>query len=633
MNPSRYLLAYQTPALRGTHVLNRARAAGWRYSVGWLVLAAALLLFGAGCSAESKPSSGADRGDATVVLTDVTDEAGLGGFLHENGATGKKLFPEMMGSGGGFIDYDGDGWLDVILLSGGTFDEQSAGPGDAVWPADAANAASAARASDERRGIWLYRNEGDGTFSDQTEAAGLAGVRAYSLGVAAADYDNDGDEDFVVTNLGEDMLFRNDDGVFTEVGSAAGIGDRWAWGSSPIFFDADGDGRLDLFVGNYVEWTLETDKWCPEGSLAKVYCIPADYDGIASRYYHNNGDGTFTDRTEEAGFITGAREVREKALGVAELDYNDDGRSDLYVATDGEGNLLYENNGDGTFTERGVLSGVTFSDHGEARAGMGVDAGVVDSTGRVSMFVGNFSEEPISVYRHLGGGLFEDRTAPSRLSQASYITLTFGLFLFDVDLDGDLDLFVANGHVYPDRLGEQDKITLEQQAQLYVNHGDGTFVEVLQEDGVLSRRLIARGAAYADYDRDGDLDVLVTENAGPAHLWRNDTDGGNFLRVTLEGRESNLDAIGSRLIAVMDGHRMERRIRTGSSYLSQSEKAAVFGLGAAESVDSLIVHWPNGSVDRFADVKGNQELRIVENSGRFEQVPMHGIQQRSLAGR
>lgn len=590
--------------------IDSGRCPRWVRELGLATALLSLAALVASCSAESKPTSANDQGGPDIVFTDVTEEAGLGNFLHDNGARGRKLFPEMMGSGGGFIDYDGDGWPDIILLGGGTFD----GSERSDWQA-----------------IRLYRNEGDGTFTDRTEEAGLADVRAYTIGFAAADYDNDGDEDFVVTNLGPDMLFRNDGGVFTEVGEFAGVSSYDEWGSSPLFFDADRDGHLDLFIGNYTKWSLQTDKWCPAGSAVKMYCIPADYDGTASRFYRNNGDGTFTERTEEAGFITGPREVREKALAVVEIDFNEDGWPDLYVATDGEGNLLYQNNGDGTFTERGVLSGVMFGEHGEARAGMGVDAGVVDSSRQISLFVGNFSEEPISVYRHLGGGLFSDRTAASRLANPSYLTLTFGLFLFDVDLDGDLDILAANGHVYPDRLDSQDKITLRQPTQLYLNRGDGTFDEYRREDGVLSKRLIARGAAYADFDRDGDLDVLLTENAGPAHLWRNDTEGGNFLRVKLEGRESNRDGLGSRVWVEWNGYRIERRVRTGSSYLSQLEKAAVFGLGEAERVDSLVVTWPGGKTHRFADVEANQEIRIEEDRGVLEQVPMSGVRETNLA--
>ena len=578
----------------------------------------------ASCTAESKtlPEHESAEAAAAVRFTDVTAAAGLGAFRHENGAVGRKWYPEMMGSGGGFVDYDGDGWLDVILLGGGSWDPDS---------------------SRHPRAIWLYRNEGHGTFSDQTRAAGLENVKAYTLGFAAADYDNDGDEDLFVSNLGRDMLFRNDDGVFADVTDGSGVGRHEEWGSSPIFFDADRDGFVDLFVVNYVKWSEETDKWCPSGSPVKMYCIPADYEGIASRYYRNNGDGMFIDRTEDAGFITGERSVRDKALGVVELDYNKDGWPDLYVATDGEGNFLYENRGDGTFMERGVPSGTAFSEHGEARAGMGVATGVVDSTDEASILVGNFSEEPISVYKHLGDGLFQDRTAASKLSQPSFLTLTFGLILFDVDLDGDLDLLAANGHVYPDRLVDQDKITFRQPTQMFLNHGDGTFEEVQRDGSVLSNPMVGRAAAYGDYDRDGDLDVLLTENAGPAHLWRNELRDGtddnpseandradgsthagppHFLRVRLEGSVSNRDALGARVIAVVDGFRMHRLVATGSSYLSQSEKAAVFGLGKAERVDSLLIFWPSGRSHRLGAVEADQELTIVEEAGVVAAAPL-----------
>lgn len=578
------------------------------YSTIEICAALLLILVAVGCSAGAEHRNGADDAETAPAFTDVTEQAGLGEFRHENGADGRKWYPEMMGSGGGFFDYDGDGWLDIVLLGGGT------------W---------APRSDSATQSIRLYRNQGDGTFVDRTEAAGLLDVVAYTIGFAAADYDNDGDQDLIVTNIGRDMLFRNDGGRFTEVGVSAGIGSREEWGSSPIFFDADLDGDLDLFVGQYVRWTAETDKWCPEGSREKMYCIPADYEGIASRFYRNNGDGSFTDETEAAGFVTGPREIREKALGVVEIDFNEDGWPDLYVTTDGEGNLLYVNNQDGTFTERGALAGVMFGEHGEARAGMGVDAGVIDSTGMVSLLVGNFSEEPISVYRHLGGGLFVDRTAASKLAQPSYLTLTFGLVLFDVDLDGDLDLFISNGHVYPDRLVDQDKITFRQPPQLFLNAGDGTFTEVTRETAVFSDLLVGRGAAYGDYDRDGDLDLLLTENDGPARLLRNDLPGGNFLRVKVEGRSGNVDALGTRIVAVIDGYRMERRVRTGSSYLSQSELVATFGLGEATVVDSLIVYWPGGRIERFSALPRNQELHIVEGSGERPRVAV----QRRTPGR
>ena len=545
------------------------------------------------CSTEAtEPAATAsiDRNESRIAFTEVTAEAGLAAFRHVNGAVGNKWYPEMMGSGGGFFDYDGDGWLDILLMGGGYWDD---------------------RPRTGYHALWLYRNLGDGTFALTTEEAGLGEVDAYTIGFAAADYDNDGDQDFVLTNLNENKLFRNDGSVFTEVGVQAGLSDHDEWSSSALFFDADRDGWLDLYVGNYVPWSPETDKFCPPGGTVKLYCIPANYDGIPSRFYRNNGDGTFADQTEEAGFLP----ALGKSLGVVELDFDNDGWSDVAVANDGEGDLLYHNNGGGTFTEKGMRSGFAFSEHGEARAGMGIDAGIVDSSGQVVIFVGNFSEEMAGVYRHVGGSLFADHAAASRIGHASMLTLTFGLFLFDVDLDTDLDLFAANGHVYPDRLVDQDKITFRQRAQLYLNRGDGRFDEFVPEDAPLTQTMVARAAAYADYDRDGDLDILITENNGPVHLWRNDSDGGGFLRVRLASRGGNRDALGARVVATVGGLRMERRIRTGSSYLSQSEKAAVFGLGEAVRVDTLVVYWPSGQVDRFADVEGNQEIRIEEGVG------------------
>ncbi|MCH8960246.1 MAG: CRTAC1 family protein [Bacteroidetes bacterium] len=569
-----------------------------------LLLLAALAGGGLSCSPESTTTSAAqsvEHEGQTVVFTDVTEAAGLGAFRHENGAVGKKWYPEMMGSGGGFIDYDGDGWLDVLLMGGGHWN----GPADPGY-----------------RALWLYRNNGDGTFSDRTEEARLADVVAYTIGFAAADYDNDGDQDFVLMNLDENMLFRNEGGVFTEVGKQAGLSEHNEWGSSALFFDADRDGHLDLYAGNYVDWSPETDKFCPPGGVVKLYCIPANYDGIPSRYYRNNGDGTFADRTTEAGFLAGIEPARDKTLGVAEADVNNDGWPDLFVANDTERDQLYENNGDGAFTEKGIRSGIAFDQHGKPRAGMGIDVGVVDSSGQPSMFVGNFSDETVGVYRYTGGGLFMDRAQTSKIGHPSLSTLTFGLFLFDADLDTDLDLFVANGHVQTHIERMVEGVTFRQRAQLFLNQGNGLFDEVTPADGPFTQEMVARGAAYADYDQDGDLDILITENNGPAHLWRNDTAGGHFLRVRLEGRASNRDALGARVVVVVGDLKMERRIRTGSSYLSQSETVAVFGLGNALAVDTLVVTWPSGRVDRFADVDANQELRIIEGAGTFERVPI-----------
>ncbi len=530
-----------------------------------------------------------ESASTTLSFHDVTAEAGLSAFRHENGAYGTKWFPEAMGSGGGFVDYDGDGWLDILLVGGGT------------WP------------SGDRepvRALWLYRNNHDGTFTDVTVEAGLGDIQAYGFGVVAADYDNDGDEDFFFTTLYEDMLFRNDGGVFTEVGEIAGVSGGAVWSTSAIFFDADRDGSLDLYVGSYVEWSPETDLVCTIKGSIRSYCTPEHYTGIPSRFYRNNGDGTFSDRTDEAGFADGPG----KMLGVSEFDFNRDGWPDLVVASDTKQDLLYANNGDGTFTERGAVSGLAYDENGSARAGMGIDTGVVDTTGEETMFVGNFSKEMIGVYRHAADGLFIDRAAVSKIGRPSLLTLTFGLFLFDADLDGDLDLFAANGHVQPEIEETQEGVTYREPPHLFINDGNGIFVDLGKEAGAAFRQpLVARGAAYGDYDRDGDLDILITENGGPVHLWRNDLDeGARYLRVHLEGREGNRDALGAQMSAFVDGVRMERRVRTGSSFMSQSEKTVTFGSGHAERVDSLIVRWPSGRIDRFIDIPMSREYGLVE---------------------
>ncbi len=531
-----------------------------------------------------------DNGARLPVFTSVTESAGLGGFKHVNGAAGDKWYPEQMGSGGAFVDIDGDGWLDVVLLGGGR------------WEPDITARPQA---------VWVYRNNGDGSFSEATREVGLSDVDAYTIGLAAADYDNDGDLDLFITTLEGNMLFENVDGRFADVSHHAGIEGSGLWSSSALFFDADRDGDVDLYVANYVDWSPETDIFCPKGGSVKLYCHPAVYEGVQSRYYVNNGDGTFSDRTEAAGFMP----TLGKSLGVAELDFNYDGWPDLAVVNDGEGDLLFRNNQDGTFTDIGVSSGFAFSEHGEARAGMGVDAGVVDSTGAYVLFVGNFSQEMVGVYRHVSGESFVDQSALSRIGYPTLLSLTFGLFLFDVDLDSDLDLLIANGHVHPDRTGENDRITYRQPAQLFLNDGNGTFSEVDRNSGVLSEPLVGRGAAYGDYDKDGDLDVLITENDGAAHLWRNDTPGGAYLRIAVRGRQSNRDGIGTRIRAIRDGLRMERRVRTGSSYLSQSEMEVTFGLGAGMHVDSLIVDWPSGVQEIFADVEGNRTVLLIEGTG------------------
>ena len=562
----------------------------------YLLTVVSLMLFMlVGCES-STPENTSKTATPAYAFTEVTREAGLSEFRHETGAAGDRWFPESMGSGGGFFDYNKDGWQDVVLAGGGTWKKEVTG---------------------EAQAIYLYRNNKDGTFTDVTAETGLLHKDAYGIGVTAADYDNDGDPDLFVATLGENLLFRNESDAsgnvaFSEIGQEAGLSSDATWSSAALFFDADRDGFLDLYVGNYVDWSPENDLECMLEGQVRSYCTPELYNGVPSRYYRNRGDGTFSDDTKQAGFLP----APGKALGVAEYDINRDGWPDLFVASDTERDLLYVNNGDGTFSERGALSGMAYDENGKARAGMGIDVGIVDSSGEPTLFVGNFSKEMISTYRHTGNGLFLDRSAVSQIGRHSLITLTFGLFLFDVDLDGDLDLFAANGHVQPEIEGIQEGIGYAETPHLFINNGDGIFKDVVPEAGDLNQTMVARGAAYADYDKDGDLDILVTENGGPAHLFRNDMPVKRALRVHLEGRESNRDGMSTRLVAYRDGIVSERNVKTGSSYLSVSELAITFGWqdDAAKGLDSLVVFWPGGAIDRYRTGLDGGDILIVEGA-------------------
>ncbi|MYF64088.1 MAG: CRTAC1 family protein [Rhodothermaceae bacterium] len=527
------------------------------------------LFVSAGCGSEADeeaPEVGRRTGELGVTV--VTEESGVGRFLHETGAFGEKWFPETMGAGGGFLDYDSDGILDVLLVSGGFFS-----PGEQVSPP----------------ALQLYKGVGDGTFSEVTQESGLAGLKAYAFGVSVADYDNDTDADIFVTALYENFLLRNDGGVFSEVSAEAGLGGYREWSAAGVFMDANLDGWLDLYVGNYVDWTPEKDIYCTRVGDKKSYCTPEQYEGISGRFYVNLGDGTFEERSDDFRGLPG------KTLGAASLDYNRDGWPDLIVANDTQRDLLFENQRDGTFIEKGIISGIAVDETGRARAGMGLDVGVVDETGRETVFVGHFSGEMVGVYRHAGSGIFIERAAVSQIGRPSLPTLTFGLLLADFDLDGDLDLLTANGHITED-IGEvEEGITFRQRTQLYVNEGSGLFSEI-EPSGALAELMVARGAAWADYDMDGDPDVLISENGGPARLWRNDTQPGNSLTVKLTGSSSNRDGIGSRVRVKTDQGWQERYVRGGASYLSQNQQWPLFGLGLSAVADSLVVYWPDGTL-------------------------------------
>ncbi len=547
----------------------------------------AVVAFGAACAEPEAPLVQQEEGVA-ISFTDVTHGAGLGDFRHVTGAFGNVWFPETMGAGGGFLDYDGDGILDVMLVAGGVLRAEDEAP-----PA-----------------VRLFRGNGDGSFVETTHEAGLSALHAYAYGVASADYDNDGDPDVVVTTQKENLLLRNDDGIFVNTARKAGLADEALWSTAAVFLDADRDGWLDLYVGQYVDWTPESDIFCNRIEAKKSYCTPEAYAGVSGRFYHNNRDGTFTDRSDVGNFDN----APGKTLAALSLDYNRDSWPDLLVANDTQRDLLFVNQGDGTFEEAGMRSGIAFDERGRARAGMGIDAGVVDSTNETTVFIGHFSSEMVGVYRHKSNGFFVDRAATSRIGRASLPALTFGILLADVDLDTDLDLFAANGHITEDVEATGEGILYRQRPQLYLNVGGGLFTEILPNpDNALSQRMVARGAAWADYDRDGDVDILVTENGGRAYLFRNDLVARNFLQVRLIGSGSNRDAIGSRVIVWTDTRRMERYIRAGSSYLSQSQHDAHFGLGTAGAVDSMHIHWPSGNVTKRGVVHGNQVLEVYED--------------------
>jgi hypothetical protein len=529
-------------------------------------------------------------GSPGVVFKDVTAASGIT-FRHQSGAFGKKYLPETMGAGVVFLDFDGDGAQDLFFVN------------STRWPGRPEKAGLPA----------LYRNDGKGRFSDVTQAAGLA-VEMYGLGAAAADYDNDGRVDLYVTCLGPDRLFRNlGGGKFADVTAKAGASDP-GFGTSAMFFDYDKDGRLDLVVANYVAWSLEKDLFCTLDGKSKSYCTPESYKGQSLKLYRGLPGGTFEDATKKAGL----EDARAKSLGLALLDFDSDSWPDLFVANDTQPNRLYRNNGNGTFTDQGVAAGVAFGETGVARAGMGADAGDYSGSGRPSLVVGNFSNEMLGLYHNEGGGLFVDEAPSSTVGQASLLTLTFAAFFLDYDLDGRLDIFSVGGHVADDIQKVQPKVAYAQAPHLFRNLGGRRFEDMVARVGPdLPRPMVSRGAAYADVDGDGDLDLAVTANGGPAVLLRND--GGNrngWLRVRLVGTKSNKDGIGARVTATLPGGaRSWAVVKTGSSYCSQSELPLTFGLGSAKGVDSLEVAWPSGQVDKLGPQAGGRTLTLTEGGG------------------
>ena len=511
-------------------------------------------------------------------LADITAGAGIS-YRHNSGAFGAKYLPETMGPGCAFLDYDGDGWLDILIANG------------MDWPGQ----------KKQQSTPRLYRNNRDGTFTDVTRAAGLA-IEMYGMGVAVADYNNDGWPDILFTGVGQNRLFQNTGkGHFIDVTDKAGLGGRSAFSTSAMWFDFDRDGMLDLFVCNYVKWSPEHDVFCSVDGKHKSYCTPEAYRGSTCWLFRNRGNGTFEDVTAKSGIF----DASSKSLGVALIDYDRDGWPDMVVANDTQPNKLYRNARNGTFEEIAVRAGLAFSEDGKARAGMGIDVADFENSGVSGIAITNFDNEMMALYRGGSSGNYSDIALKAGVGQLSRSSLGFGCVFFDADLDGRIDLVAANGHIDATVRNIRSNVGYAQPPHMFLNEGGGTFRDVAREVGAeFAAPKVARGVACGDFDRDGDVDVLVTSNQGPAYLYRNDVANGNrSIRFRLVGTKSNRDAVGAVVrVFTPDGAQL-RVVKTGSSYLSQSELAVTFGIGRRESADRLVIEWPSGRTDEFKSLK------------------------------
>ena len=524
-----------------------------------------------------------------ITFRDITAQAGIH-FTHNNAAFGKKYLPETMGPGCAFIDYDNDGWPDILLVNGEN------------WPGHAGPQSTTK----------LYHNNHDGTFADVTQKAGLA-IPIFGLGVAVGDYDNDSYEDIFITALGQSHLFHNNrNGTFSDVTKSAGVWGANEFSTSAAWVDYDRDGKLDLVVANYVQWSIQGDLFCTLDGTHKSYCTPESYKGASARLWHNLGNGRFEDATEKAHFFDNT----SKTLGIAVLDYDGDGWPDVFLANDTQPNKLYLNKRDGTFEEKAVPAGIAFSEDGIARAGMGVDAGDYDHSGRPSLIISNFANQMVSLYHNEGNGLFVDEAPSSEVGRATLVTLGFGCFFFDYDNDGWPDILVADGHIEDQIEKVQKRVSYNEPPHVFRNLGGGKFVEVTQAlGGGFASPRVGRGAAYADINNDGALDVLMTTNGGRAYLFRNDGVNNRSVRIKLVGTKSNRDGIGAVIRVASGGDKQWKMVRSGSSYLSQSELVATFGLGQRSAADTIEIQWPSGQIDKLANVSVGQTVTVEEGTG------------------
>lgn len=530
----------------------------------------------------------ASAADSGIRFVDITNQAGIH-FSHYNGAKGKKWLPETLGSGCAFVDLNGDGWADILLLNGKD------------WAP-----------SHTRHLPALYKNNHNGTFTDITKGSGLD-VEMYANGVAIADYDNDGRPDIYITALEGDRLFHNQgNGHFRDVTAASGIRNA-NFGTSAAWVDYDRDGKADLVVANYVQWSASKDIRCSMDGKTKSYCTPESYKGESVKLYRNLGNGKFEDVTKKAGLENST----SKSLGIVTFDYNGDGWPDLFISNDTQPNKLYRNNKNGTFTEVGVESGIGYGDDGVARGAMGADAADYNRSGHPALLVGNFSKQMMALYRNDGSGLFTDAAPSTPLARSSILDVTFGTFFFDYDLDGFPDIFAVNGHIDPDINRTQSDLQFREPSLLFHNNEHGGFEDASNSVGPDIRKpIVGRGTAYADFDHDGDPDILTTENGGPARLLRND--GGNknhWLNVRLIGRQSNRSALGAVVRVESGSGKQWQTVHSGSSYCSQSELALIFGLKQDRTVSRLSVEWPSGKRQQFQNVPVDRFITIDELTG------------------
>ena len=532
-------------------------------------------------------------------LVDVTAPSGIR-FRHNSGAYGGKLLPETLGAGCAFLDYDRDGWQDILLVNGRDwFGHKGLSGRNGVLNSDPST-------------LKLYRNNRNGTFSDVTRSAGL-NIEMYGMGVAVGDYDNDGFPDILITCVGQNRLFKNTGkGTFIDVTKLSGLDGRQAMSTSALWFDFDRDGLLDLFVCNYVKWSPEHDVFCSLDGKHKSYCTPEAYRGETCWLFHNRGNGTFEDVTATSGIFDSS----SKSLGVALLDYDHDGWPDLLVTNDTQPNKLYRNQRKGTFKDVAVDAGIAFSAEGRARAGMGVDVADFDNSGNPGVAITNFDNEMMGLYRLSDGGNYIDVATRSGVGLASKDKLGFGCVFFDADLDGTLDLAVVNGHI-DDTVRNVSGVGYAQPPQLFLNTGKGTFLDVAAGvGGGFSQPKVGRGLAYGDFDRDGDIDLLITTNNGPAYLYRNDQIAKNrSIRFRLVGTQSNRDAIGASLKIFHGSSIQSRLVKGGSSYLSQSELPVTFGVGKRDKIDRLVIEWPSGKTEEYKNLSAGRSYDCVESKG------------------